>query len=82
MKPTRLVLLCAALRHGRGLGRGRTNTRESGGPPAKPQPLTTSKFVSHDIVAGCTKAGSFANTPDYMVTCSYRTGPGVVEIHA
>ena len=27
------------------------------------------------------KAGSFANTPDYSVTCSHRTEPGVVEIH-
>jgi quercetin dioxygenase-like cupin family protein len=53
----------------------------AGGAQARPQPLTTSKFVSHDVVAGCTKAGSFANTPEYTVTCSYRTGPGVVEIH-
>jgi mannose-6-phosphate isomerase-like protein (cupin superfamily) len=49
---------------------------------AKPQPLTTPKFVSHETVAGCTKPGSFANTPDYIVTCSYRTAPGVVEVHA
>ena len=51
------------------------------GPQPKPQPLTTSKFVSHDLVAGCSKAGSSVNTPDYTVTCSNRTGPGVVEIH-
>jgi quercetin dioxygenase-like cupin family protein len=38
-------------------------------------------LVSHEVVAGCTKAGSFANTPEYTVTCSHRTGPGVVEIH-
>jgi quercetin dioxygenase-like cupin family protein len=40
-----------------------------------------SKFISHETVAGCSKAGSFANTPEYTVTCSNRTGPGVVEIH-
>lgn len=51
------------------------------GPQAPPVPLTTSKFVSHDMVMGCTKAGSFVNTPEYTVTCSNRTGPGVVEIH-
>ena len=51
------------------------------GPQAPPTPLTTSKFVSHDMVQGCSKAGSFVNTPDYTVTCSNRTGPGVVEIH-
>jgi Cupin len=52
-----------------------------GAQPAPPQPLTTSKFVSHEMVAGCSKAGSFVNTPEYTVTCSNRTGPGVVEIH-
>jgi mannose-6-phosphate isomerase-like protein (cupin superfamily) len=51
------------------------------GPQPKPMPLTTSKFVSHDVVGGCSKAGSFVNTPEYTVTCSNRTGPGVVEIH-
>lgn len=48
---------------------------------AQPAPLTTAKFSSHDLVSGCTKAGSFANTPEYTVTCNHRTGPGVVEIH-
>ena len=75
MKPTRLVLLCAALGVAGALGAAAQT------PQARPQPLTTSKFVSHEIVAGCTKAGSFATTPEYTVTCSYRTGPGVVEIH-
>ena len=46
-----------------------------------PQPLTMSKFLSHDAVAGCSKAGTFVNTPEYIVQCSHRTGPGVVEIH-
>jgi mannose-6-phosphate isomerase-like protein (cupin superfamily) len=50
-----------------------------GTPP--PQPLTTSKFLSHDTVAGCSKAGTFVNTPEYIVQCSNRTGPGVVEVH-
>jgi len=50
-----------------------------GAPP--PQPLTMSKYLSHDTVAGCSKAGTFVNTPEYIVQCSHRTGPGVVEIH-
>lgn len=52
----------------------------AGGTPPS-QPLTTSKFLSHDTIAGCSKAGTFVNTPDYIVQCSYRTGPGVVEVH-
>ena len=40
-----------------------------------------SKFLSHDAVAGCSKAGTFVNSPEYIVQCSHRTGPGVVEIH-
>jgi mannose-6-phosphate isomerase-like protein (cupin superfamily) len=52
-----------------------------GTPPAPPKPLTVVKFVGHDAVAGCSKAGSFANTPAYSVTCSHRVAPGVVEIH-
>jgi mannose-6-phosphate isomerase-like protein (cupin superfamily) len=51
-----------------------------GGQPP-PQPLTVSKFVGHDTIAGCSKAGTFVSTPEYMVQCSNRTGPGVVEIH-
>jgi mannose-6-phosphate isomerase-like protein (cupin superfamily) len=49
-------------------------------PPS--QPLTMSKFVGHDLLAGCTKAGSFIETPEYTVTCNHRNVPGVVEIHA
>ena len=75
MKHTQLVLSCAALGVAGIVGAAAQT------PQARPQPLTTSKFVSHEIVAGCTKAGSFANTPEYTVTCSYRNGPGVVEIH-
>ena len=52
-----------------------------GTPPPPPQPLTTSRFLSHDTVAGCSKAGTFVHTPDYIVQCSHRTGPGVVEVH-
>ena len=46
-----------------------------------PPPLTMSKFLSHDTVAGCSKAGTFVNAPDYIVQCSHRTGRGVVEVH-
>lgn len=53
-----------------------------GTPPPPPQALTTSKLLNHDTVAGCAKAGTFVNAPDYIVQCSHRTGPGVVEVHA
>jgi mannose-6-phosphate isomerase-like protein (cupin superfamily) len=53
----------------------------AGGAQPPPQPLTVSKFVSHETVAACSKAASFVNTPEYTVTCSNRTGPGIVEIH-
>jgi mannose-6-phosphate isomerase-like protein (cupin superfamily) len=43
--------------------------------------LTKSQYVGHDTIAGCTKAGTFVNTPEYMVQCSHRVAPGVVEIH-
>jgi hypothetical protein len=43
--------------------------------------LTKSAYVSHDKIAGCTTAGTFVNTPEYMVQCSHRVAPGVVEIH-
>jgi quercetin dioxygenase-like cupin family protein len=62
-------------------GRGRGQAPAGRGAPEPPKPLTVVKFVDHDTVAGCSKAGSFANTPDYSVTCSHRTAPGVVEIH-
>jgi mannose-6-phosphate isomerase-like protein (cupin superfamily) len=85
VKATRLILLCAALGVA-GILSAAAQTpagrqQPAGGAQARPQLLTTSKFVSHEVVAGCTKAGSFANTPEYTVTCSHRTGPGVVEIH-
>ena len=62
-------------------GRGRGQQPARGTPPPPPMPLTVVKFTSHETVAGCSKAGNFANTPDYTVTCSHRTEPGVVEIH-
>ncbi|MCM3879437.1 MAG: hypothetical protein ND807_04945 [Vicinamibacterales bacterium] len=46
-----------------------------------PQALTKSAYLGHDTVAGCTKAGTFINTPEYLIQCSHRIGPGVVEIH-
>ncbi|MEO5822302.1 MAG: cupin domain-containing protein [Vicinamibacteraceae bacterium] len=51
-------------------------------PPAPAQPLTTAKLVGHDAVAGCSKSSSLVNTTEYVVSCSNRTGPGFVEIHA
>lgn len=38
-------------------------------------------FVGHDKVAACSKAGQLATGPDLLVSCSNRTGPGVVEVH-
>jgi mannose-6-phosphate isomerase-like protein (cupin superfamily) len=51
--------------------------------PAAPPtpPLTASKVFGHDAVNGCKAAASFANTTEYIVSCSNRTGPGVVEVH-
>jgi mannose-6-phosphate isomerase-like protein (cupin superfamily) len=51
-------------------------------PPAPTPPLTVSKVVGHDAVAGCSKSASLVNTTEYIVSCSNRTGPGFVEIHA
>ena len=62
--------------------RGRGQTPAGRGAPAPPrEELKTSKMVGHETIAGCSKAGTFVNTPQYMVQCSNRTGPGVVEIH-
>ena len=47
----------------------------------QPAKLTTSKYVGHETISGCSKAGTFVNTPEYIVQCSNRTGPGIVEIH-
>jgi quercetin dioxygenase-like cupin family protein len=52
-----------------------------GNPPPPRAPLSTSAYLSHDKVAGCTAGGTFINTPEYMVQCSHRNAPGVVEIH-
>jgi mannose-6-phosphate isomerase-like protein (cupin superfamily) len=52
-----------------------------GNPPPPRAPLTSSAFLSHDKVAGCATGGTFINTPEYMIQCSHRNGPGVVEIH-
>jgi uncharacterized protein YjlB len=51
-------------------------------PPAPTPPLTVSKVVGHDAVAGCSKSASLVNTTEYIVSCSNRTGAGFVEIHA
>ena len=73
------VLACAALLITAAVGVVAQQPARGNAPPR--QPLTTSKFLSHDTVAGCSKAGTFVNTPEYIVQCSHRTGPGVVEVH-
>jgi len=78
MKELKRVLASAALVAAAAVGVGAQQPAR-GAPP--PQPLTMSKYLSHDTVAGCSKAGTFVNTPEYIVQCSNRTGPGVVEIH-
>ena len=62
-----------------GQGRGAAAPARGNQPPRAP--LTKSAFVSHDKINGCNAAGTFVNTPEYMIQCSHRTGPGVVEIH-
>ncbi len=60
----------------------RVAAQRSGGAQAQPpKPLTTVAYLGHDKVAGCANGGTLVNTPDYMVQCSHRSGPGVVEIH-
>jgi len=78
VKELKRVLASAALVAAAAVGVGAQQPAR-GAPP--PQPLTMSKYLSHDTVAGCSKAGTFVNTPEYIVQCSNRTGPGVVEIH-
>ena len=48
-------------------------------PPSPP--LTVSTVYGHDTVNGCRAAASLASTTEYIVSCSNRTGPGVVEVH-
>jgi mannose-6-phosphate isomerase-like protein (cupin superfamily) len=38
-------------------------------------------YVSHEKVAGCSKGGPLVTATDLLVSCSNRTGPGVVEVH-
>jgi len=75
------VLACAAAVLTTAVGVVVAQQPARGTPPPPPQPLAMSKFLSHDAIAGCSKAGTFVNTPDYIVQCSHRTGPGVVEVH-
>jgi mannose-6-phosphate isomerase-like protein (cupin superfamily) len=79
VKELKRVLACAAFVVAAVVG-GLAQQAARGAQPA-PQPLTTSKYLGHDTVAGCSKAATFVNTPEYIVQCSNRTGPGVVEIH-
>src|SRR3954471_23397311 len=59
---------------------GRADQPARGNQPPRAA-LTKSAYVGHDKIAGCTAAGTFVNTPEYMVQCSHRVAPGVVEIH-
>jgi hypothetical protein len=82
MKTTALTLASAAFLVTMAVGlSGQQPARGPQPPPMPPQPLTTSKYVGHETINGCSKAGTFVNTPEYMVQCSNRTGPGMVEIH-
>jgi mannose-6-phosphate isomerase-like protein (cupin superfamily) len=79
---TAFVVAAAVGVHGQQPARGRGQQPAARGtPPPPPQPLTVAKFVGHDMVAGCSKAATLVSTPEYNVSCSNRTGPGVVEIH-
>ena len=75
------VLACAATVVVAAVGVVVAQQTARGTPPPPPQRLTTSKFLNHETVAGCSKAGTFVNAPEYVVQCSHRTGPGVVEVH-
>jgi mannose-6-phosphate isomerase-like protein (cupin superfamily) len=59
--------------------------QQAAAPAAQPprQALTKAKYVGHQTVDGCSMnaKGTFINTPEYMIQCSNRVGPGVVEIH-
>ena len=57
--------------------------RGRGTPPPPVQPLTKSAYVGHDKIADCATGGTFINTPEFMVQCTHRNGPGpfAVEIH-
>ncbi len=79
MNELKRVLACAALVVAAVVGSLAQQTARGAQPP--PQPLTTSRYLGHDTIAGCSKAGTFVDTPEYIVQCSNRTGPGVVEIH-
>ena len=84
MKKTALALACAAFILaivGVSAQQPARGAQPAGGTPPPPQPLTTSRYVGHDTIAGCSKAGTFVNTPEYTVQCANRTGPGMVEIH-
>ena len=79
MKEFKRVFACAAVIVAAAVGGLAQQSAGRAQPP--PQPLTTSRYLGHDTIAGCSKAGTFVDTPEYIVQCSNRTGPGVVEIH-
>jgi mannose-6-phosphate isomerase-like protein (cupin superfamily) len=53
----------------------------AGGTQPPSPPLTVSTLFDHDTVAGCRASASYVRTTEYIVSCSNRTGPGVVEVH-
>jgi mannose-6-phosphate isomerase-like protein (cupin superfamily) len=43
---------------------------------------STVTYVDHDkVAAALAKGGPLVSAPDYIVSCSHRSGPGQVELH-
>jgi mannose-6-phosphate isomerase-like protein (cupin superfamily) len=43
---------------------------------------STVTYVGHDkVAAALAKGGPLVTSPDYLVSCSHRSGPGQVELH-
>ena len=43
---------------------------------------STASYVGHDkVAAALAKGGPLVSAPDYLVSCSHRSGPGQVELH-
>lgn len=76
-----VFVACAAVGAAADQGGGAKPAQPARGNQPPRAALTKSAYVGHDKIAGCTAAGTFVNTPEYMVQCSHRVAPGVVEIH-